>query len=674
MKTSPWFRTLLLLAGLAAPTAAQGLCTGGPATSGPAAPSAAPGALAINAPIVGSAPSTDGTTPSSDFPLLADLTQWNYWWTYNQDPYLALKARIQGTGSETGGDGWFLGEGQKTQKATLRPTEDQIRTRIVPALLDVLAKETNNDLVQSAMLALAKIGDGGDPAETMRVEAAILVRLKDSLQLVRESAALALGVLASPRSIPTLAHLLWDTDSGHELVKSSEVPYRLRAFAAYGLGLIGARATSEVDRQVVVAILRRAIESDRTSTRDVEVACLLAIGLVPLETYAPAGTPPATGRHLPPPESSRQAQLDYVLAILRDDEREQTSRAQCPITLARLLAGVPEPVHAQYRALIADDLLERIERDRERPEVVQSAVLALGALGTNDGHDTLDAHIRRVLAGVPRDVSEPQARAFAFMALADAGGRAGADPSHDGLDSTRAFLMDQIVNGRNTLQPWASLAAGVLCHDVERLDPNNSVLDPLRRILRLGLEDERRHDRIGAYALGAGLAGCEESAPHLMHLLEKSLPDDVRGDVALGLGLLGHTEAIEPLRAVVEHAEYRPELLRKGAIALGLLGDKEIGPRLVRMLEDARSLATQSAITGALAFVGDRRSVDPLLRLLASRLATERSRAFAAAALGGVADKELLPWNSKIGFGVNYRAAPATLTDPLAGNGVLDRF
>jgi hypothetical protein len=49
---------------------------------------------------------------------------------------------------------------------------------------------------------------------------------------------------------------------------------------------------------------------------------------------------------------------------------------------------------------------------------------------------------------------------------------------------------------------------------------------------------------------------------------------------------------------------------------------------------------------------------------------TEVSRAFAAAALGGIADKEALPWNSKLAVGLNYRAAVETLTSQ--SSGVLD--
>ena len=49
---------------------------------------------------------------------------------------------------------------------------------------------------------------------------------------------------------------------------------------------------------------------------------------------------------------------------------------------------------------------------------------------------------------------------------------------------------------------------------------------------------------------------------------------------------------------------------------------------------------------------------------------TPLSRAFAAVALGGVADKEPLRWNSKIAVDMNYRAAVETLTNRQSG--VLD--
>lgn len=617
-------------------------------------------------------PAPRGLSAAPSAAGLVDLTHWEFWWQNNMAPFLALKAHVHSSQSGSGIEGWFLGDGHRPQKTSLRPTEDQLRLAVVPVLLAALARETDKDLVTGSMVALAKIGDLDDPATAMEIEEAILARLQDGQQEVRETAAVALGILASARTIPTLAHLLWDTKEGRKLVRASEVDYRTRAFAGYGLGLVGARATSEIDRQLIVSILRRTLEGERTSTRDLAVSCVVSLGLVPLATLAPEATLPGD-KGLAPAESSRQAQLELLLAWLRDEGRERLVRAQCPVALARLLQDLPEPHRARYRAEVAGELLERIERGREGYEVVQSAVLALGALGTNDGSAPLDARIRRVLAGVPRQVSEPQARAFALLSVAEAGGRYGG-AAHDGIEHARGFLVEQMLEGRNWLQPWAALAAGALAWNVQRHEPTHPALETLRRVLRRGLEDARQHETIGAYALGAGLARSVESAEHLLKLLRKGLPDTTRGEVALALALLGHAQAVEPLRAILQESKYRPELLRLAAIALGILGDKEVGTELVTLLADARSLAAQSAIASALGFVGDRRSLEPLLALFQSRLATERARAFAAVALGNVCDKELLPWNAKISVGLNYRAAPPTLSDPATGTGILDLF
>ena len=50
---------------------------------------------------------------------------------------------------------------------------------------------------------------------------------------------------------------------------------------------------------------------------------------------------------------------------------------------------------------------------------------------------------------------------------------------------------------------------------------------------------------------------------------------------------------------------------------------------------------------------------------------TDSARGFAAVALGIVADKEPLPWNSKISTNINYRANTTTLTGE-TGTGILD--
>ncbi|MEE2887128.1 MAG: HEAT repeat domain-containing protein, partial [Planctomycetota bacterium] len=130
-------------------------------------------------------------------------------------------------------------------------------------------------------------------------------------------------------------------------------------------------------------------------------------------------------------------------------------------------------------------------------------------------------------------------------------------------------------------------------------------------------------------------------------------------------------KAKEDIHDVVRKSVRRPDLLKQAAIALGKLGDKTVTQTLTGMLQEKETnLAKLSAIASALSFIGDRRTIQPLKKMLFDDNLTPLSRAFAAVALGGVADKEPLPWNSKIARNMNYRGAVETLTQ--SGTGVLD--
>src|SRR5262249_37038936 len=162
--------------------------------------------------------------------LDVDPAQWSAWWDLNKAPYLDLKRHVHAPGSASGDTSWFVG--QYGAPASTRPTEQQVREQVVPALLAVRAKETNNDLGSGTLVALARIGPGGTGEAARRFESAIARYLVDANQEIRETAAVSLGILANSRSIPLLANLLWDTQAGRELVKRDEVDYRTRAFAA----------------------------------------------------------------------------------------------------------------------------------------------------------------------------------------------------------------------------------------------------------------------------------------------------------------------------------------------------------------------------------------------------------------------------------------------------------
>jgi HEAT repeat protein len=641
----------------------------GPTTPGPGGPTT-PGAGAPGAP--GAGPGNRPTTnAASSGP---DLSLWSFWWEFNKEPYLNLKSKIQNGVTETGSEGFFLGHGEKKLgKDSLKPTEEQIRQKIVPALRTALEKETNNDIVTGAMIALAKIGDAATETGDSEFEKLIAKFLPDSNQEISETAAVALGILANPKSIPTLESLLVDSPEGRKLVGQPEVNYRTRAFAAYGLGLIGARTSSEEHKKKIVTILRQTIETDSTKTRDLKVSCVIAMGLVPLATIdSGAAAAPEKKGALVPAETSRIAQLDYVLAFLQNQENNYLVRAHCPGVLARLLPGLPEEQHKVYRERIASDLMERVTKGKEQAEVVQSAVLALGLIGTNDGANPLDKKIRETVSSVVKEVSDQQSKHFSMIALAKIGGTVapGSKDPEGGIEEVSKTLLGHLAEGKSTVKPWAGLACGVMARQLG--DYRSPKVASLQEAVRTALQDSGDPSKLGALAISAGIMGDIEATQALIGFLDKEKDETALGYVAVGLGLMNARDAGDKIQKIVDASKYKPDLLKQAAIALGLLGDKTVVTKLTELLKESKGLATQASISSALGFIGDQRSIDPLVTMLQNDQLTDRARGFAAVALGIVADKEPLPWNSKIGLDLNYRASTQTLTDQAAGTGILD--
>ncbi len=622
-----------------------------------------------NSPGSASAPTTGGG--SGD--LGSDLTTWDFWWAFNRDPYLNLKSHVHGLQAVTGSDGFYIGRNQKDQsKDTLRPTNRQIRGTVVPALRHALETETNNDIVTACLIALAKIGEDPDAEGGTGLEELLARFLADPNQEISETAAVSLGILADDSSIDTLSHLLFDTARGRELVDSKEVLYRTRAFAAYGLGLVGARTADEGIRIRVVSQLLDAILSDSTKTRDLGVACVVAMGLVPLETVLPPDDGEREGEGDTPRITCLVEQIEFLLGYLRNDENRHLVRAHVPTALGRLLAGLPVELRDLYKEEVAEALLERLSRKaNDEREVVQSAILALGSIGDADD-DPVDRRIRETLASVPKQVKDAQARYFSLIAMAQVGSDPGrGDGAEDGIGEAIQHLLGQLVRGKTQAKPWAVLSIGVLGRRLADAEIEHAAVPGMTAALRDSLRTEREGRKLGALAIGVGLLGDVESADILLEKLARTRDDEARGYLAVGLGLMNARRAVAPIQEIAHESRFRPDLLRKAAISLGLLGDKDLVPKLVDMMAEASGVATQSAIARALGFIGDERSIDPLVEMLRNEDLSPGARGFAAVALGIVADKEPLPWNSKIGVGLNYRAATYTLCDQ-QGAGILN--
>lgn len=597
----------------------------------------------------------------------ADSTIWERWWGFNKDPYLALKSVIHTGRMVPGSEELFLGHSDpESVRNSLAPSLGEIHERVVPALRAALSDERDNDVITGVLVALAKIGNAPNVEEGAGLAPLLSSYLPHASQEVSETAAVSLGILADVSALQPLGHLLADSKAGRELVgRSSGVPTRTRAFAAYGLGLIGHRSEDPAVRvRIVDQLLARLASEVGKSTPDVAIACLSAVGLVPL----PIDARTELERELDPIHDTRQRQLRSILSIATDSRREDLVRAHAPTTLVRLLEGVDEAEGSKER--IALHLLHRLDRVSVAGfEERASCLLALGAIADADD-DALDQRIRRRLTEMVDRSAHAQSKSFAMISLARIAARGGrGDEPFAGTEDIEDLLVDQLEKGNARLRPWAALGLGVLGRD--RREAGLEVSGSLNDLLRSELESARSPENVGAYAVAIGLRQDPDAQGILNEQLDRIRDDVARGYVALGMGLLGDARAKKPILEILKKSKYRPELLRQAAISLGLLGDKDVASELEGMLSEATSLSAQAAIASALGSIGDARSIDSLLALLANEDVTARARAFAAVALGIVADKEPLPWNAKIASGINYRANPATLTDG-TGRGILD--
>ncbi|MBK7875437.1 MAG: HEAT repeat domain-containing protein [Planctomycetes bacterium] len=635
----------------------------GPRSPNPAPPAqptgaGSPSVGAPKAPGTGGAGGSGGAGTATPQPSSQDIADWRVWWTFHRDEFLDLKDALDRGNALTTGEDELLGG--TSAGGAQRPDPRKLHDVVVPALLAALRGERNPDVLTSCMMALAKLGRGPCPADAAAIETALRPFLADPVQEVAETAALALGLNAAPSSAMLLVGLAGDDERGRALVQQTEVPTRTRAFACYGLGLLGARANADV-RRFVVHHLVQTFEKDKAATRDVRTAVLVAMSQLEI-------APSARGDATYAPSSSLESDLAWLLGIWRDPQQSELVRVHAATTAARLAPGAPAAAALPWKGALCDAL----EPTATVPGILrQGAALALGACCDNDD-DEADARARALLQRAVRD-GDGLTRRFAAISLARVGARDGKGAhTSENLRATRTFLLGEFEGASSTLRPWLALALGTC--EALRLRSGADASTEVQAALVKALAQRKSPGDAGALCLAAALTRAPEARDSIVEWTVGNQESEARPYAALALGLLGWDGGVLPLRKAVLDAKNRPLLLREASIALGLLGSNEVVPTLVRSLAESESLPWQSAIAGALSYVGDARAIDPLLALLEKGKRPDRMRSFAAAALGGVCDRERIPWNAPIGFTVHYAVPPATLYEPSSGTGILDLF
>ncbi|MBL9077817.1 MAG: hypothetical protein JNL08_09950 [Planctomycetes bacterium] len=620
----------------------------GPETGAPSAPSApaptAPGTGGGGGSTGGGTP--PGTPPGSagrtgGFALEPDLTEWTFWWEFNKDEFLRLKDAVHLDTPETGSLEQYLGYGRRRDSHdSLKPTREQIHATILPALHRALAGSDNRDIATGCMVAMAKVG--ADHRDFALVDV-FAPRLRRPDQEVRETAALALGIagIAGERELDLLEGLARDGAQGREACGGA-VDYRTRAFAAYGLGLQAHAHTQTAVKARAFAALRDLLATPNLG-RDLRVAAIQGISLLNVDGSIEAD------RALR--DEALQALDAYYSRPLGPGE--QLIQAHCPIAIARLL-GRGASGGGAWRDRFAADLAATDKPARRSHDIARSCAIALGTLATAD-----DTDISTLLLDTWHDHKDVQTRCFALMAMARIGGA-----------RHRAALLHEFDRGRNHEQAWCALALGVLAFGERERDPAARRDRTITATLADALQSRKDPSLLGALAIGLGLAGGDEAADHMRSMMLGNVAkEDMAGYLCVGLALMDHRAAIEDIRAVALKETRRDRLLVQAAVALGRLGDKAIANDLLQLLpqQGENNLAKLAAIAQALGYIGDRRSIDALQALLFDADLHPLARGFAAVALGGVADKEPVPWNAKLRRDSNYRAAVETLTNQATG-------
>ncbi len=629
---------------------------GGPTTPTPVTPGTTPGpgpVAPVKPPPVDPPPTTPRKAPDlkdrkGRRGLADDSGGWIPWWEANADA-LRSGRRLENVVTDESPLG-KVGAGGRGSDAG-RATEKAIVDVILPTLRAILdpAVREDPDVTASAFLALGKTTN--DPADILRLRAAL--RRRDGPELPREGAALGLACLR--RTDPARAFDGRELDRVRtdlfDAIDDDGVPVRTRCYAALALGLLADQPTTPGDafakdgKLVVRGLWTRLLE-DRAGD-ETSVALLVALSM-----QCRQGVPEAvvTG-------------LRGLVATGHLGGRRQGGivQAQAALTLARL---------ADVEA--AGVFLGILKGRSQSLEVRRSAILALGVLAPRLDEvrrvaaiDALVSHARR---------GDPDTTGLAWITAGRVLAADLADGSAALLSKTAVAdgLADVATRGAHEVRPFAALGLA-LAAEGRGTSASLPGFVPLRAralaILRDGAVDEAMDPGTrGAFLIGLGIAVDRPSSRLLAQIVrDDRSPASLRAHAAGGLGLLG--EARDDVLLALNDAlsdRTSEDLRREASRALGFLGDKRAVPRLVKDIESGGTDVVLARAAVALGAIGDPSAVKPLAEIVLARRASDLSRAVAVAGLGLVGDREDVPTLSLLSIDSNYLARTDSLAEAIS--------
>lgn len=587
-----------------------------------------------------STPTPAPTTGARD--IVAFSRTWQTWWEFNKEPY--LKSRIEGIAPPvTGSDDFYLGQRRGRKMIdVLQATKQDRQERIVPALIKLLEKDRNRDIQSACVIALGKVGVDG---AGIQLEKVIAQRISRDDQEVRESAVLALGIIGRRETFSILADLLIDGTAARKLAGREKVRKRTRAYAAYGLGLLARRVADPALSQQVHDLLWKTLQDKTLKDRDLRTAIINGLGVMRGDTKRSAD------------KRLAWQTVEELLEWFQQDigATSESVQAHAAVAIGRLLGRGDSSLHRRCKEVFAQTLNAKKRRGNS---ILQSSAIALGMLTMPEEANSDEEAYSEALRYNWQKGRDQTARQLSVMALGRIGGKA-----------NKQWLAKAYTRGnKSSERPWLALSLGLLTQPAAAQGkPDEFIGDMLLDDLQSASTDENR----SALAIAVGLNGHTEAAPKMLRMLRDHESDSrTAGYLCIGLGLLRDDGATQLLTEVMQRSTRRPFLLQQAAVGLGCLGDRHANERLLQLIQETDSVAVLAAIASAISRIGDRRAIDSLIKLSEDRSMSKLGRAFVAAALGGVGDKDELPWNVPLSVDTNYATGMDTLTN--GSTGVLD--
>lgn len=558
--------------------------------------------------------------------------RWEFWWEHNKDPFLQLKSRLSKRGVTSNSGGGLIGRTKKSEEiATNRPSPSEIRSTILPVLLDGLTK-TYPDIVDSAALAIGRSVSVEQGGADKAIIDALVKALGHKEKSAREAATLALGVLGATDSVDTLQKILNDTPEGRKLTIHPEgVEPLVRAFAAASLGLLHA--------QNAVADLKNAINDSKSPNLGVKGMAVLALGMM-------------TENH--------DDLVAFLLGLMQDRSLNNLVRAQAPIALGRLhrLTDAGSPA---VRHVLGPKLLPLFQDDKIDNDLRRSLAICIGMIASTDESD---ANAIEALMSAVANAKDDQTRHYSIMALAEIGARDAEPAKHpEAHAKLKEFFLRELTSPKRiTHQPYGALGYAVYARN-EKLPPE--VRQEASQKLQDAFNATTNPSYQGAMAIGLGLLDARSSSEDLWKKYEDSNDQPLKGYIAVSLGLMRDNTRSAALREEIKKKGLDQKFRLQLARALGLMSDVDALPDLVTYLKNAETLAEISSAAQAVGLIGDKTAVPDLIAIAKNESAQPMSRGFAEVALGILAEKTPLPWYIVFSVDANYRAKVDALSEIL---------